>query len=329
MAWSGTATATMPTWSASRDQQLQTCERRYFFQYLARGRINSDDPFQKRVGLFKKLKPLIAWQGECVHAVVADYIGGLREGRRLSDEQILVRLRERIRRDWMFSSGFKYRAQPWQIDKLGVALLEHEYGEMPADVSAETVFAKTSGMMERFLAWANGPGALAAKVASADRIWIEPPGFGPEAPGFIEEDTQVLTKVDLALEWVGKEFLIYDWKTGAARNGNDHLSQNELQVAIYQLWPHRTLDIPLEQVASHLVYLGGAQAEERRFVVDGENLATVLLAIQDSIRLARRWDKYVADGTMTLADCGYASSPEVCRQCVFKRLCRESLQKSL
>ena len=330
MAYGGTTAVSIPTWSASRDQQLHTCERRYFLQYLAKGRINSDDPFQRRVGLFKKLKTVAMWQGECFHSVIANYLGSLRDGQKLSEKILLQQLRDRVQRDWTFSVSFKYRAQPWQIDKQGVALLEHEYGEMPADVGIESVYLKTAGMVQRFMAWATGEADLPAKISSADRVWIEPPGFGPDAPGFIEDEIQVLTKVDFALEWVGERFMIYDWKTGVAPgSGNGFLSQNELQIAIYQLWPNRSMEIPLERVASSLVYFGGEKAEERRFVMDDENVGKVLLAIQDSIRLTQRLERYVMEGEMTLSDFGYASSFEICRTCVFKRLCRESLQKKL
>ena len=56
-------TANGPTWSVSRDQQLQSCERKYFFQYVAEARINSPDPWLRGIALLKKLK---AWDDEMV-----------------------------------------------------------------------------------------------------------------------------------------------------------------------------------------------------------------------------------------------------------------------
>lgn len=34
----------MTTWSISRDETFHTCERRYYFQYLAQANSNSRDP---------------------------------------------------------------------------------------------------------------------------------------------------------------------------------------------------------------------------------------------------------------------------------------------
>ena len=48
-------TSSGPTWSVSRDQQLQSCERKYFFQYVAEAKINSPDPWLRGIALLKKL----------------------------------------------------------------------------------------------------------------------------------------------------------------------------------------------------------------------------------------------------------------------------------
>lgn len=327
MAWRNQRSTSQANWSATRDQFLQTCERKYYFHYLAGGRINSDDPLQQRIGKLKKLKTVSMWQGECVHWIIAQYLSACREGRTVAHARLKEILREKIERDWLYSAARKYRREPWLIDKAGVALLEHEYEEMPADMNAAVVYEACARMLDRFMVWAEAVAGLPAILQAADRVWIEPQSFGADAPGFMLDDVQVLTKVDLACERVGVSFDIYDWKTGSApRSKAPYLSSNELQVAIYQLWPTLGLGLTNERVSSRLVYLGGEVADEWIVQSDGEDTATVLFGIKSSIRLARRWEGYVASGAWRLEELSYAGSPQACAGCQYKRLCREALQ---
>lgn len=326
MDWHSTSVITSPTWSASRDRQLQTCERRYFYQYLAKGRVNSEDRLRHRVGLFKKLQTVAMWQGDCFHWATSQYLSELREGPRSSLDELIEKLQAKMNRDWQFSATRAYRKQPLQIGRVGAALLEHEYDEMPADVTIDALRLKTETMLRQFWGWAETNEDLPGKVRGADRVWIEPPAFGPEAPGFTRDDVQVITKVDFAWERVGSEFSIYDWKTGQAPRANStFLTGDKLQIAVYQLWPHLGMDIPLGQVTSRLVYFGGTEPEQRTYTLEAENMSLILLAIQDSIRLTRRWEKYLREGQVSIADFGYAATTHACRSCAFKRLCRESL----
>jgi len=326
MAWKGKAYDSQPTWSASRDQQLQTCERKYYFQYHAGARINADDPWQHEVGLLKKLKTVPMWQGECVHWNIAKYLGQLKDGVRPDLTRLQADLQRKVETDWIFSASGKYRSDPRSIDKTGVALLEHEYGEMPSGITASTVFAEASRLFARFVQWAENAGSLPEKIRTADRIWIEPQAFGPEAPGFMMDSVQVLTKVDFACERVGVSFDIYDWKTGAApRSKTPFLTSNELQIAIYQLWPQRGMGISADQISSRLVYLGSDPVADYSLKLDEDNTASVLFSVGNSIRLARRWEKFFASSHWRPDDLSYAASPKVCKTCGYKGICRESL----
>ena len=59
-------------WSVSRAQVLNTCERQYYFDYLAPARINSRDTTLKEIAFLKKLTNIPMWQGNIFHSVVAN-----------------------------------------------------------------------------------------------------------------------------------------------------------------------------------------------------------------------------------------------------------------
>ena len=319
-------TANGPTWSVSRDQQLQACERKYFFQYLSDARINSPDPWLRGIALLKKLKNIPMWQGECVHLVIAEYLNQVRQRKLPTLDSLVLSLRQRMQREWQFSEKRRFREEPAAVGKTGVALFEHEYDEMPPETKLEVLIEKAIKMLQTFYTWAGASG-LAEQVRTADRIWIEPPAWGAEAPGFMVDDVQVITKVDLALHHRGASFTVYDWKTGKPPRETTEPSQNELQVSVYMLWAYLGLKLPLDGVMSRLVYLGGEQAAELRFDLDEERAVETHRIIEDSVRLAQQWEGYFENGRLRLNDLDYAASFEECRRCNFKRVCRANLTK--
>jgi hypothetical protein len=314
-----------PTWSCHRDQQLQSCERKYYFQYLADARLNSADPWLRGMALLKKLKNFPMWQGECVHAVIAEHLDQVRQGQSPTLDRLTQSLRQRMQRDWLFSEKRRFREEPASVGKFGVALFEHEYDELPPETQLEALIERAVRMLGCYFLWATGKSGLLENVRMADRIWIEPPAWGTDAPGFMVGKVQVITKVDLALHRRGVEFTIYDWKTGKAPAVAAEPGQNEIQISIYMLWANLGLKLPLDGVTSRLIYLGGDEPIELRFDLDEERAVETYRLIEDSVNLAQQWESHFENRRLRLNDLDYAGSVEECRRCNFKRLCRANL----
>lgn len=325
---SSSAPAAAPTWSVSRDQLLQTCERKYYFQYLAGGRLNADTPRQRQVGLLKKLKSIPMWLGDCFHQSVAEYLSALRDGVVPRRDAVLHALRQRINRDWQFSALGRYKTQPYLIDKAGVALLEHHYQQIPAGMDAATAHARAETWMTQFLTWAEGAG-IRDEVMRADRLWIEPPAWGVDAPGFEEDGVQVVTKVDFAWERAGEAFVIYDWKASAPpKTRPPFLGQHDLQVGVYMLWPYLTFGTDLSQILSRLVYCGGDTVAVEEHQLDPETLPLVRSTLRDSLKLTQQWTEQHTHREIDVAELNYAATLTSCRQCGYRELCRRDMRNN-
>jgi hypothetical protein len=319
---------TTSSWSVSRDQQLQVCERKYFFQYLAGGRLNGDTREQRQIGLLKKLKAYPLWIGDLFHRGIVEFFNSHDGGSPLTTERLIAMVREQVARDWRFSSQRTFVKSPYGIDKEGVALLEHYYDEMPPANTEKGAADQVTALLEKFMAWVDEAG-LIAQMREADRVWIEPDAWGPEAPGFVEEGVQVITKVDLAFARHGEKFEIYDWKSGRApRERPPFLGQHELQVGIYQLWPLLNLGVDLSAITSHLVYFGDPAPVVETHKLDEETLPQMRTALRDSVRLARQWEERFQSGSVVRDDLSYAYNVATCRQCSFRELCRQTLDRS-
>ncbi len=315
------------TWSISRDQVLQTCERRYYFQYLAPAKSNSRDETLREIALLKKLKSIPMWQGELFHSLVAGYLEGVRQKTPDHPLALLHKIKARIKREWEESASTLVRSSARSVNAGGnVTLFEHEYNEIPMDVDYREVTHFVENLFWKFVAWVEEQG-LVLSIQQAKNVWIEPQMFGPQAPGFEVDGVKVLIKVDLALLTCDEQFEIFDWKTGPLpSHAAGAMSQAEFQVAVYQLWPHLAFHHPLDAIQAHLVYIGADSVFQQGFDIDQNVLAYTLGLVRRSIAQVLFYDNGYQNAELSLDDFDFAATPSACQKCSFKRLCQRTLE---
>lgn len=314
-------------WSVSRAQVLNTCERQYYFDYLAPARINSRDTTLKEIGFLKKLTNIPMWQGNIFHSVVANSLKRIQRRDSLLSKTWLRSLKNKVEKEWAFSESRSFRETPQLIDKTGgLALFEHEYDLELSGKNSQVILQFIEALVNRFTAWVEQTD-LIKKVQSAKQIWIEPDIYGSHAPGFVIDNVQVIAKVDLALVTADKKFTIFDWKTG---NSSSRLSgrnsQAEFQISVYQLWPHLTLQYPLESIEAHVVYFGSDPVKHETFTMDLEQREYTLSSIRRSIAYVQRFSNNDDELNFSLGDFDFANSVGICQQCHFKKLCQRVLE---
>lgn len=316
------------TWSASRDQILHVCERKYYFQYLAPARINSTDKVLCEVAFLKRLKNVHMWKGSLLHDAIADYLSRFQRGQATHDDSFLDEYQKIVETQWYHSLEKKYRENIRALGKgNSLALLEHEYDEELSENTLQDVIHDIRNWFLLFTKWANDYGIF-EKLRNSSRYWIEPQPYGANAPGFYYDDVQVLAKVDLATQNNDGSFNIYDWKSGSAPNQPawNNLDQAELQVSVYQLWPHKRFNVPLNAIWAHLVYLDNNPPDYKVFEIDGNRKEYFLKLIGKSIERAKQFLELHSGEQLSLRDFDYSTSHRICRLCAFKRLCQRELE---
>jgi len=325
------------TWSISRDNALEACERRYFFDYVLRPRTNSKDARSREIAILKKLKTVFMWQGEVFHDLAANY---LRRGqfRQFDAEAMLADALDRMRRDWAESAAKTYRlpsqteqsgragrakVEPTAEESAPLALLEHEYDL----TSGDDLLYRAAGLLEvwfrRFLSWAADERIL-IQIRDARRTWIEPRAFGPNAPGFSLRGTQVVAKVDLAIQRRDERYVIFDWKTGIPRECAAGVVDDdaEYQVTVYQLWPHLSLGAPLDAIEAHAVFVGADPVIVRSYTLDEDTRERALRRLGRGVRRGLALHGEGDHAELSEADFDLAGHPALCRWCGFKRICQ-------
>jgi PD-(D/E)XK nuclease superfamily len=309
------------TWSMSRAGTLEACERRYFFEYVVGARRNSRDPRLRTIAGLKRLKTLAMWQGEVFHTLAGQFFQALRAGRHPTHAQLAAAAALVLEDGWRTSS----LGTPE-----GVGLFEHSYATpLDPDALGRTV-ERVGTWLGRLTTWAY-EADLATTLARARRIWIEPPAFGPSAPGFLLDGTQVLTKVDLALQKPDGTFVIYDWKTTQQppAASAEFTDAAEVQVTVYQLWPHRAFGVPLAAITAQLIYVGVDPVLARTFAIDGDISERTVRRVGAGIRRAHALHGLGDHAPLAEADFDLAAAPGMCRWCAFKRVCQEDLSDDM
>jgi len=313
------------TWSISRDQILHTCERRYYFQYLAAARINSRDETLREIAFLKKLKSFSMWKGNAFHSLVADYFRAVRGGRSPDITGLIAERQTKMRREWNFSVTREYRSNPRAISRDGgLALFEHEYNENIGEQDFAEAVRDIEGWAHQFGVWI-ADSNIDVSVREAARVWIEPPTYGPRAPGFVFDGVQILTKVDLALQNPDGQFEIFDWKTGAPLSRpSRQIDRAEFQVNVYQLWPHLAHERPLDSIRAHLVYVA-LDPQQKTFAIDQNRREYTLGLIRRSVDRVLHFESLRKQAGLGLEDLDFAAFPWMCKRCHFKRLCQRAL----
>lgn len=314
------------TWSVSRDQILHSCERRYYFQYLVRARINSRVRLLREIAFLKKLKNLYMWKGSVFHAIIADYLEKVHQRQTIQIDRFINDYKKNIEMQWSYSLKKKYQGNIREIGQgNALVLLEHEYEEELPETTLQDVIQDVKKWFLHFYKWGDKY-AISEKLQRAPRYWIEPQSYGPNAPGFDFDNVQVLVKVDLAIQNSDGCFDIYDWKSSPAPTQPTwNIEQAELQVSVYQLWPYLRFSIPLNAIRAHLVYLGDNPPKYKIFKMDENKKEYILNLIGRSIARVKHFADLHAEEQVSLKDFDFASYPSACRLCVFKRLCQREL----
>ena len=316
------------TWSISRDRTLHTCERQYYYQYLAPARINSRDPILREIAFLKKLKNIPTWQGEAFHSALSDYLKSILQNRNISTDPLLSRVRSRMEREWEFSKSRAFRDDPRAIDQDGgLALFEHEYEEEQSVTACTSSIQFVEQSIVAISEWAEEVN-LPHAIQTASQVWIEPPIFGPNALGYMVDGVKVIIKVDLALLHPDGQFEIFDWKTGKpSTRSTISVDKAEFQINVYQLWPCLALQHPVGSIRAYLVYPATNPILRKDYRIDQNVYEYTLSLVRRSVARVRRFGDTETDVALHLADFDFAAFAAACKRCAFKRLCQRTLDE--
>lgn len=293
------------TWSWSRHRSLETCHRRYFYDYYG-SRHGWRRPVGDRARELYALKRLVGrsqWVGQRVHDIAAGVIGRWREGRDVVREELLADTARQTRR---------------QIDdaRRGLAALDPRkrtnflvlfYEDDPGDAWWEDLVDEMCGQVE---AWLDHP--LAQRLHEVPERIREV----EKLERLVVGEVPVWVSLDVLVEDGQGGFVVIDWKTG--RHHVDEVVDGQL--GVYGLYVHRRYGAPVDRVVG--VHASTRFGDFRQHAIDAEGLRLTHELVHAS---AARMAALLADPGKDEADEDrFARLPEgdpQCATCRYRRAC--------
>jgi len=305
--------------SHSQAKLIRLCERRWFMHYGMKARINSRDRLLREIAFLKKLKPSFMWRGELVHDTIARV---LKSRGRFSESQAMQWLENIARQQWSESERRALSFDPKTSFKPeGPILTEHYYPKLDQGLDLDSILELSKNQLSNFFSWENEQ-CLFDQLKRADEVWIEPPVFLPNSPGFMVDNIRFVTKVDLAFQ-SGDTFRIYDWKTSTEPAGEFPLTSEHRQASFYALWPHLEKQHPLGNVDIEVVYIGGERPRAHNVSLLPDRVEELLADAELIVRSSAEF--LTGDSNFELEDFDWASSVYVCKWCPFQQICQKEL----
>ena len=302
------------SWSFSRQQTFQGCQRRYYYNYYGahNGWEFSAAPEAALAYRLKKLSNLYIVLGDALHKSAQHMVERVVEGRALPGADVVEEeIRRQLRRVWKSSrdDGDLFLRRPNRVDML-------------------REFYYQTGVSDSSLARINQRITEVSKALVASAVWDELLRPDTELVAceqfdtFMIDQTPVYAVPDLLYKNDDGAWIIVDWKTG------DEAEDNQDQVALYALYVHEKHGVTPEKITARLEYLSLNQQNEMRFAIED------LRAVEDRARASmEKMQELLADSSQNAPKAKEAfaltESREQCPWCNFYELCRKELELSV
>ncbi|NLZ64140.1 MAG: PD-(D/E)XK nuclease family protein [Lentisphaerae bacterium] len=295
------------TWSVSRAQLFQNCQRAYYFNYYGSwGGWDSAAPERTRqLYILKNIKPMVMWAGSIVHDLIKQALEQYSMTRVLpSISDLQNQARRQLRQGWTESVSQAWRTAP---KKTNLHELYYGNGKTLPREDTDRIKARVYDSLEAFVNSATLKAILTVPFVQWKPIDI--------LDSFQVEEYKVWCAVDFA--YTDREGMLHivDWKTG----GENPVTLRQ-QLACYALYAMDKWKCPVEQLALHGVFLndGGRRSD---YPVD----AALLISVKDQILLSvQAMRRKLRDPEQNLAeeeDFPLTENLNACESCVFCEAC--------
>jgi hypothetical protein len=296
------------SWSKSRGEEFQECQRKYYYaRYVSWGGWDKSAPPPSRMAyVLKNLKNRWAWKGESVHHVIESALKAMRAGKPMTLAEAQDALTQRMRADFKSSKTKKYLDDP----KRNAGFFEHEYSKPISDA----VWKATHD--EAAQALANLYGSPLYQELSDDdkKDWL----VIEDLEEFEYDGAKVYVKLDFARKKAG-QVQIFDWKTGKEEKGS-----HDVQIGAYALYAMKKWKVPLSEIGAYLVYVATPSPAAKEAKLDEGVIEEAKRVMSKSIKDMR---ELLSDPLKNIPKSAehfrYTENERFCSNCNFYKMCEK------
>ena len=299
------------SWSKSRAELFNTCQRRYYYNYYAfwNGWRSNAPEKTRTLYLLKQLRSRQMWAGTKVHESIESTLRKIRQGISISEPETLIDTAiDEMRSEFRSSREKRY----WVYPK-SCALFEHEYGIQVPDSAWRDNADVVRTSLSNFY---GAPVFAELRGLPADR-WLETEEFS----SFDFEGTRVMVVLDCSFR-TDEGITIIDWKTGRSMEG-----EGSVQLSCYALYAHRKWGVDLDRI--RLVEYNLPEDLPVPHKVSPDDLEGTKRTIRESIATMRsRLDDPETNRPGPEETFPFTPFEKECRWCNFHRVCPKSGEES-
>ncbi len=295
------------SWSKSRAEEFQECQRKYFYdRYASWGGWNKSAPQEARLAyILKNLKNRWAWKGETVHHLIEEVLKSLRAGKSVDLNWAENRLTEIMRRDYRSSKAKKYFEEP----KKSIGLFEHEYEKPVSDVVWKTIHDEAAAAVKNFF----GSNLYQELQQDDKKNWL----VIEDLEEFEFAGAKIYVKLDFARQKDG--FIeIYDWKTGKEEK------EASVQIGAYAIYAMKKWEMPLEKIKAYLLYLSSPSPAVQQQKITVSLIESTRQVMSESIEAMRGLlsdtENNIPKGREFFQ---YTANERLCQNCNFFKICEK------
>ncbi|MHA1921260.1 MAG: PD-(D/E)XK nuclease family protein [Promethearchaeota archaeon] len=295
------------SWSVSRDDMFQKCERMYYFQYYGswEGWDQEADEKTRIIYILKHLQNRQMWAGKTVHDCIENVIRTIKSGHKsINVNQIISRTLNKMRQEFSSSKNKNYLT-----NLKTCALFEHEYDLEIPDTEWKSNADNVVECLNQFF----DSDVYKEILDLSGNQWIGIEKFSY----FHLNNTKIYTAIDFAFK-MDKDIIIYDWKTG-----NENPEKDKLQLACYGLFAVQKWDIDPGNVKLVDFYLSAGK--QNKFYLSDLDLDQIENYILTSID---KMEKLLEDPKKNIAKekiFSLTENREICNYCKYKKVCIASI----
>ena len=292
-------------WSFSRRNTLETCPRKYYYQYYGSKQEKRGSPKElDSIRFLKMLSNQHLVSGKIVHSLIRLYLTKAQEGTKYTLDFLKKMARDKVTQSIAFTENYqqgdekKHQYPPYLLQEVFEG--RENYGALYQEVAE-----KTSKLLDNFY-----QSEIIKPFAEAGE---KPAAFAEKKFKLpLNEYSKVSGEVDLAF-WEDRHFVICDWKTGKVDDGDD-----SMQLLTYTWWAMEEQKAPLDKIKLYKAYL--LENEIKEFGLTERDFYQNKIAIRQS-----------ADAMLEMAEFGeegdYAAftpcrQPKICALCPFQKICQ-------
>ena len=294
------------TYSYSKRSMLDTCLRKYFFEYYASDkRCPVDAERRELIRELKQMSSCAMVAGNIVHRMLALRFG---KGASFSREWMIETALRDFDRAVEFARNPSDQSHRLMEKYPPVELLEFSYEDFDGDAEAARWRLKVSSAMETY---------FDAKPVQELRISLGGTTARAEVPlrGLKLDGWSVGGKIDVLAIGDDKVHVI-DWKLGKVERGSD-----SLQLFTYGWFASKEANVPTDSVTMRRVFLGDALVEEPSVVTAAQARRGKARLMQD-IELMEDLHEHGRQGDEeAFTPCDRNG---VCRRCPYRAICHQT-----